>query len=178
MNPSAASDLVTSRQMKALRLVALLELFKGLFVLGVGFGVLSLVHRDAWDVAAALLRFLHVSQDRRYAQVFLDLADQVTDAKLWAIAAGAAVYSTLRFIEAYGLWQARAWAEWVALVLGAFYLPFEVYELVHRITVVRVAVLIVNLAIVLYMLFLRMAKHTRQFENRAESGVGADPSTS
>ncbi|HEV3305705.1 MAG TPA: DUF2127 domain-containing protein, partial [Candidatus Sulfotelmatobacter sp.] len=115
-------------------------------------------HRDAWDVAAALLRFLHVSQDRRYAQVFLDLADHVTDAKLWAVAAGAAVYSTFRFVEAYGLWKARPWAEWVALFLGAFYLPFEVYELLHRITTVRVAALTINLAIVLYMLYLRMVK--------------------
>jgi uncharacterized membrane protein (DUF2068 family) len=158
MNSSAASVLVTSRQIKALRLVALLELIKGLLVLAVGFGGLSLVHRDAWDVAAALLRFFHVSQDRRYAQVFLDLADHVTDAKLWAVAAGAAVYSTLRFIEAYGLWKARAWAEWVALLLGAFYLPFEIYELIRKITAVRVAVLTINLAIVLYMLFLRIVK--------------------
>jgi uncharacterized membrane protein (DUF2068 family) len=160
MNLSEPSNLVTSRQVKALRLVALLELMKGLFVLGVGFGVLSLVHRDAWDVAASLLRFLHVSQDRRYAQVFLDLADRVTDAKLWAIAAGAAVYSTLRFIEAYGLWKARAWAEWFALIFGAFYLPFEVYEIARRITLVRGTVLLVNLAIVLYMLHLRIYERT------------------
>jgi uncharacterized membrane protein (DUF2068 family) len=158
MNSSAASDLATRRQLKALRLVASLELIKGLFVLGVGFGVLSLVHRDAWDVAAGLLRFFHVSQDRHSAQVFLDLADHVTDAKLWLIAGGAAVYSTFRFVEAYGLWKARAWAEWVALLLGAFYLPFEVYELFRRITTARVAVLMINLAIVLYMLFLRIAK--------------------
>jgi uncharacterized membrane protein (DUF2068 family) len=158
MNSSVASDLAISRQLKALRFVAFLELIKGLLVLAAGFGVLSLVHRDAWDVAAGLLRFFHVSQDRRYAQVFLDLADHVTDAKLWAIAAGAAVYSTMRFIEAYGLWKARAWAEWVALLLGAFYLPFEVYELIRRITMLRVAVLMVNLAIVLYMLFLRIVK--------------------
>jgi uncharacterized membrane protein (DUF2068 family) len=158
MKLSDPSDFGISRQIKALRLIALLELVKGLLILAVGFGVLSLVHRDAWDVAAALLRFLHVSQDRRYAQVFLDLADRVTDAKLWAIAAGAAVYSTLRFVEAYGLWKARPWAEWVALVLGAFYLPFEVYELLRRITTVRVTVLMINLAIVLYMLYLRMVK--------------------
>jgi uncharacterized membrane protein (DUF2068 family) len=162
MNLSEPSDLVTSRQVKALRLVALLELLKGLFVLGVGFGVLSLVHRDAWDVAVGLLRFLHVSQDRRYAQVFLDLADRVTDAKLWAIASGAAVYATLRFIEAYGLWKARAWAEWFALILGAFYLPFEIYEITRRITLVRTTVLLVNVAIVLYMLYLRLYARTRE----------------
>ena len=66
-----------------------------------------MVHKDAWDAAEALLRFLHVNPDRHhYAQVFLNLADNVTDAKLWAVAAGAAAYSVVRFVEAYGLWLA------------------------------------------------------------------------
>ena len=78
-------------QIQALRAVALFELGKGLVVLLLGFGVVSLVHRDAWDVAENLLRMLHVSPEHHYAQVFLNLADNVTDAKLWAVAAGALV---------------------------------------------------------------------------------------
>ena len=39
------------RRLKALRAVASVEFLKGLVVLLAGFGVLSLVHRDAWDVA-------------------------------------------------------------------------------------------------------------------------------
>jgi uncharacterized membrane protein (DUF2068 family) len=151
-------------QLRALRAVAIFELTKGAIVLLVGFGMVSLVHRDAWDVAENVLRILHVSQRHHYAQVFLNLADNVTDAKLWAIAAGAAAYSTVRFVEAYGLWIARAWAEWLALVSGTVYLPFEVYELVRRPSLIHAGVLIVNLGIVLYMLFLRVsaqiAEHT------------------
>ena len=91
-----------------------------------GFGAVSMVHKDAWDVAEALLRFLHVNPDHHhYAQVFLNLADNVTDAKLWAMAAGAAAYSIVRFVEAYGLWRERTWAEWFALISGALYVPFE-----------------------------------------------------
>src|SRR5437868_1143273 len=79
------------RRRAALRAVASLELAKGMVVLLLGFGAVSLVHKDAWDAAEALLRFLHVDPDRhRYAQVFLNLADNVTDAKLWAMAGGAA----------------------------------------------------------------------------------------
>ena len=144
-------------QIQALRAVALFELGKGLVVLLLGFGVVSLVHRDAWDVAENLLRMLHVSPEHHYAQVFLNLADNVTDAKLWAVAAGALAYSTIRFIEAYGLWHARAWAEWFALVAGAVYLPFEIYELVRRPSLLHAGVLVANLAIVLYMLFLRLS---------------------
>jgi uncharacterized membrane protein (DUF2068 family) len=149
------------RQLKALRAVASVEFLKGLIVLLASLGVLSLVHRDAWDVAESFLEWLHISPDTHYAQVFLNLADQVTDAKLWGVAIGALAYSSLRFLEAYGLWRERAWAEWLALVSGAIYLPFEIYELVRRPDWIRLGILVVNLAVVLYMVFLRMQARGR-----------------
>lgn len=149
------------RQLKALRAVASVEFLKGLVVLLAGFGVLSLVHRDAWDVAESFLEWLHISPEAHYAQVFLNLADQVTDAKLWAVAIGALAYSSLRFAEAYGLWRERAWAEWLALVSGAIYLPFEIFELVKRPDWIRLLIFLVNLAVVLYMVFLRMQARGR-----------------
>lgn len=150
-----------TNQLRALRAVASVEFLKGLLVLLAGFGVLSLVHRDAWDVAESFLEWLGVSPDTHYAQVFLNLADQVTDKKLWAVAAAALAYSTLRFIEAYGLWGARPWAEWLALVSGAIYLPFEIIELVRRPDGIRLAILLINLAVVCYMAFLRMQERDR-----------------
>src|SRR5713226_7879268 len=120
------------RRLAAIRVVAAVEMVKGLVVLLLGFGAVSLVHKDAWDVAEALLRFLHVDPDHHhYAQVFLNLADNVTDARLWAVAAGATAYSIVRFVEAYGL--------------------------VRRPTPIHLAVLLVNLGIVFYMLYLRLS---------------------
>ncbi len=137
-----------------------MEFLKGLVVLLAGFGVLSLVHRDAWDVAESFLEWLHISPEGHYAQVFLNLADQVTDRKVWAVAIAALAYSTLRFVESYGLWRERPWAEWLAMIAGAIYLPFELFELARKPDWVRLAILLVNLAVVLYMVFLRMqARH-------------------
>lgn len=150
-----------SRQLRALRAVATVEFLKGLVVLLAGFGVLSLVHRDAWDVAESFLEWLHISPDGHYAQVFLNLADQVTDRKVWAVAIGALAYSSLRFAEAYGLWRERPWAEWLALVSGAIYLPVEIYELARRPDFVRLAIFLINLAVVLYMAYLRMQARER-----------------
>jgi uncharacterized membrane protein (DUF2068 family) len=155
-----------NRRRAALRAVASLELAKGLVVLLLGFGAVSLVHKDAWDAAEAVLRFLHVNPDHHhYAQVFLNLADNLTDKKLWALAAGAAAYSVVRFVEAYGLWLERTWAEWFALVSGALYVPFELYEVVRRTTPIHVAVLLINLGIVLYMLYLRLSPQAEAARN-------------
>jgi uncharacterized membrane protein (DUF2068 family) len=159
------------RRRAALRAVASLELTKGLVVLLLGFGAVSMVHKDAWDTAEALLRFLHVNPDRHhYAQVFLNLADNVTDKKLWAVAAGAAAYSIIRFVEAYGLWMQRIWAEWFALISGAIYVPFEAYEVVRRTTLIHVAVLLINLAIVSYMLYLRLLAQAEEARNGQPHG--------
>jgi len=151
-------------QLKALRAVATIEFIKGLIVLLAGFGLLSLVHRDAWDAAEAFLGWLHVSPDRHYAQVFLNLADQVTDSSLWLAAIGALVYSTLRFVEAYGLWWERAWAEWLALISGAIYIPFEIYEILRRVDAIRVTIFLINLAVVIYMVYLRWDARTRSHQ--------------
>ena len=156
-------------QRRVLRAVAALEFFKGVFVVVMGICALALVHKDAWLLAESLLTRLRISTDRRSAQIFLDFADSVTDARLWAAASIAFAYAALRFTEAYGLWKARTWAEWVALVSGALLLPVEVRELFRGITFWRCALLVGNLAIVCYMLYVIL-------ENRRERRNVISPS--
>src|ERR1700691_5870157 len=94
-----------SAQKNLLRAVASFEFIKGIFVLLIGLCAVLLVHKDAWLIAESLLARLHISTDRRSAQMFLDFADRLTDASLWAAAELAFAYSLLRFVEAYGLWR-------------------------------------------------------------------------
>jgi uncharacterized membrane protein (DUF2068 family) len=108
-------------QRRVLRAVAALEFFKGVFVVVMGICALALVHKDAWLIAESLLTRLRISTDRRSAQIFLDFADSVTDARLWDAASIGFAYAALRFTEAYGLWKARTWAEWVAWFPEPFY---------------------------------------------------------
>ena len=97
------------RRRAALRAVASLELAKGLVVLLLGFGAVSLVHKDAWDVAEAVLRFLRVNPDHhRSAQVFLNLADNVTDRKLWPWPPGRLCIRSFASSKPMGLWGAGA----------------------------------------------------------------------
>ena len=139
----------TEKQLAALRAIATFELAKGLVVLLAA-------------VAGSFLQLLHIGRHHHYVAVFLKLADGVTDQKLWLVACGCVAYSTIRFIEAYGLWNARGWAEWFAFAAGAVYLPFEIYELIRKITTIRIGILLLNLIIVFYMLYLRREEHLRK----------------
>jgi len=150
----APADAQHGASLQVLRGIATLELAKGMIVLLAACGVLLLVRReDPWDIADGLLRLLHISPDHHFAQVFLDWADSLTSAKIWTVAAAALSYSILRFLEAYGLWYARAWAEWIALISGSLYLPFEIYKLIHKQNLFHISVFLVNVAIVLYMIY-------------------------
>jgi uncharacterized membrane protein (DUF2068 family) len=151
-------------QRNLLRLVASFEFIKGAFVLLIGLSALLLVHKDAWVIAESVLALLHISTDRRSAQLFLDFADRVTDARLWTAVQLACAYSVLHLAEAYGLWKQRIWAEWVAFVSGTLLLPIEIRSLTRGITVLRSTVFLVNLVIILYMLFVLRAGRRRRRE--------------
>src|ERR1700732_3744452 len=157
------------RQRRVLRTVAVVEFAKGIFVLLMGLSALMLVHQDVWLIAESLLAVLHINSDRHVALVFLDFADNVTDARLWAAAQIAFAYSALRFAEAFGLWKERAWAEWVAFISGTLLLPLEIRELLRGVTLLRSALFLCNLMIVIYMLHLLRAAHLRRRNSTAQA---------
>lgn len=149
-----------SRLSRALRSVALYEAGKGALILLTGPGLLSLLHQDVEYFAVQLLRHLHLNPASRYPHIFLDAAHQLTEPRILLLAAGAAAYSAIRFIEAYGLWQERQWAEWLAALSGGIYIPFEIHELQVRTTALGLGALTVNIAIVLFMLYCMIRRRT------------------
>jgi uncharacterized membrane protein (DUF2068 family) len=143
------------QHIKGVRTVASVELAKGLIVFLAGLGLLTMRHKSIWGIAESLLEFLHVSPYHHYVGVFIDLVARISDVRLWKIAVVACIYVILRFIEAYGLWYALPWAEWMAAITGGIYVPFEADDFIRRPSWLRLAVIVVNLLIVLYMLYLR-----------------------
>lgn len=140
----------------ALRAVAIFEAMKGTLVLLLEFGLLALLGRDFDEVAEGVIRHLHLNPDGHLGHAILQAASKLTDRKLIAIAVAGLVYATVRYVEAYGLWHRRVWAEWFALLSGALYLPWEIYEFGERATPFRALILVSNLAIVTYMLMIRV----------------------
>jgi uncharacterized membrane protein (DUF2068 family) len=147
-----------------LRAVAAFEAFKGLIVLLLLVALLA-VHQRIEDYAEDLLYHLHIDFDRNYAQRILEGASRLSDSPLWTVGIAATLYAMVRFVEAWGLWNRRVWAEWFALLSGALYLPWELMKVAERATWEHVAILCTNIVIVLYMLFIRIrASRSKQAE--------------
>ena len=141
---------------KGVRTVATFEFAKGMVVVLAGLGVFSMRHKDIWGVAESFLEFLHVNPHHHFVGIFIDLVYRVSDVRLWKIAVIASVYVILRFVEAYGLWYIRPWAEWMAIASGSIYIPFEVDDLLRRPDGIRLLIVAINVGIVLYMVMLRL----------------------
>jgi len=62
-------------------------------------------------------------------------------------------YGLLEGVEAVGLWLVKRWAEYLTFIATAILLPFEVYELVNRVSVLKVIGFIINLAVVIYLIW-------------------------
>jgi uncharacterized membrane protein (DUF2068 family) len=145
------------------RIVSLLEAAKGLLVLLTGFGLLTFIHKDLHSAAEQLVRHLHLNPASHYPQIFIDVANHLTDGQLWVMAFSALLYSLVRFVEAFGLWLQRWWAEWFGMLTGVIYIPVEIFEIMRGITWPKVTVLIVNVGIVGYLAYaLYQSKQNRK----------------
>ncbi len=84
---------------------------------------------------------------------WIELALRATQATILGVAAAVGVYGTLQLVESTGLWLMKRWGEYVAVVGTSLFLPLEIYEIVEKLTFLRVGALIVNLFLVFYLIW-------------------------
>jgi len=132
-------------------LIGLFKLLKGIALVVVGIGALRFLHRD---VAGAILHWvdiLRVDPDNRHVHALLDRALRVDRHQLKALSAGTFIYAALFLTEGTGLVMRRRWAEYLTIVTTGGLVPLEIYEIAKHVTAVKIGVLVVNIAIVVYL---------------------------
>lgn len=157
-----------------LRSIAIFESAKGTLVLLAGIGLLSLLHRPGRESAEHLLRHFHLNPAHHYPHIFVDLAANITDARLWLLASGAALYALFHYVEALGLWFQKRWAQWLGAISGGIFLPVEVYELYDRVSWTKGFVFVANLLVVGFLVWrLLSAEKSSGNPSSASSGPAA-----
>lgn len=132
-------------------LIALFKLVKALALIAVGVGALKYLHKD---LAASVLHWidvLRVDPDNRFIQPILAKAFSVTPRQLKELSAGTFFYAALLLIEGIGLLLRKHWAEYFTIITTGALLPLEVYELAKHVTTAKIIVLLINAAIVWYL---------------------------
>src|SRR5882724_8979590 len=135
----------TPKHPRGLMLIAAFKLLKGLALLAVGIAVHMLANEDL------------VAEAQHWVDAF-----RVDPHNLRALSLGTFVYSALFLTEGAGLFLRKRWAEFLTVISTAGLIPLEIYELVHRPTPIRAILLLVNLAVVAYLIFeIRRLSHAK-----------------
>jgi uncharacterized membrane protein (DUF2068 family) len=77
----------------------------------------------------------------------------VSITSLYLVGVAIAAYAVMEGVEAVGLWLGKRWAEYLTFVATIVFVPYEVYELAKGVSGLKVLALVLNLAVVAYLLF-------------------------
>jgi uncharacterized membrane protein (DUF2068 family) len=136
---------------RGLLLVAAYKLVKGLALLALGIGALSLLHRDVAAEAARWIDLLRIDPQNHYIQSLLARIARVDTRKLKELSIGTFLYSGVFLTEGVGLALRKRWAEYLTILTTASLLPLEVYEMAKRFSAAKVVILLLNIAVVVYL---------------------------
>jgi len=138
---------------RGLRLIAAFKLLKGLALVALGIGALKLLHKDVAAVIEHWISIFRVDPHNHFIDLLLAKLSILDDRRLKEFSVGTFAYSAIFFTEGIGLALEKRWAEYFTIITTSSLLPLEVYELVKRVSMGRGIALLINLAVVVYLIF-------------------------
>ena len=136
---------------RGLRLIAAFKLLKCLALLALGIGALKLLHKDVEAIIVHWINVFQVDPHSHYLQLLLEKLSILDDRRLKELSAGTFIYSAIFLTEGAGLAFRKSWAEYLTIITTASLLPLEVYELAKHASIGKVLALVINLAVVIYL---------------------------
>jgi uncharacterized membrane protein (DUF2068 family) len=132
--------------------IAAFKVAQALLFLAIGVGALKLLHKDVGDVISQLADHLRFNPESRLIIFIMDKASLINDRLLRRIGEMGFIYAALDLTEGIGLYFEKAWAEYLTLAITASFLPWEVFEIFRRLTLIRVGLLAANALVLFYLL--------------------------
>jgi uncharacterized membrane protein (DUF2068 family) len=155
-----------------LLLIALFKLTKCVLLVIVGIGAIRLIHRDMADAVEHWVEVLRVDPDNHFIHRIIAKLLAVTPKQLEALSIGTFFYAALLLTEGVGLLLRKYWAEYFTVITTALFVPLELFEIAKHVSVTRIVVLLLNVAIVVYLIN-RIRSHKRA-ESEADGREGAE----
>lgn len=116
-----------------------------------GFGVIRLLHKDVADLLLQVTTALRFDPENRFVNVLLEKSALLSPHRLKEISIALFLYAALDVIEGTGLVLEKVWAEYFTLILTGSFLPWEFYEIIRHVTLLKVVLTVLNLAVFIYL---------------------------
>jgi uncharacterized membrane protein (DUF2068 family) len=143
--------MITSSPHQGLIVIALFKLAKGFVLLFVGAGLLRLVDPEIVTFLTPIVDLLHLHGHSRILHSLLLKITAGSIHQVVLIAYASLLYAVLLMIEGFGLWLEASWAAYMTIISSSIFLPVEFYEVIRHLSVLHVAVLLINIGIVVYL---------------------------
>ena len=124
---------------------------KTIALTALGLTLLFGVHRDPVEVVMRIAQAVHLPVTSRLFDLLVTFAINATRRKELTLAITALGYAVVIAVEGVGLHLRRAWARWFTIGVTGSLIPLEVYEILQRQEPMRVAILVLNVAVVAYL---------------------------
>ena len=145
---------------RGLQLIAAFKLLKGVALLAVGIGALKLLHQNVAALIEHWINVFQVDPHNHFIHKLLEKLSILDDRRLKALSIGTFIYAAIFFAEGIGLALRKRWAEYFTIIVTSSLLPLEVYALAKHASVGEVFALLINLAVVAYLV--RELRRTRE----------------
>ncbi|HET6433300.1 DUF2127 domain-containing protein [Dyella sp.] len=162
LHASRANDATPeSAHRLGLRLIASYKMLQALGLLAAAGAAFHLKRQYNLDRLLGWLAHLSLSESDGIRQQLIELLSTMGPHRFVLIGAVALGYAALFAIEGIGLWMRRHWAEWFTVIATGSLIPVELYEVVQHASALKFAVLLANVAIVIYLARIAMQPHHR-----------------
>ena len=135
-----------------LRLIAGFKFLKALLLISAGIAALGFLNPSWSRTIHGWLRIYSFRIENDMAHRAFAFIARLTPKRAEALGLAVFSYGSLFMVEGAGLWMGRGWAEYLTIIATGLLIPLEIYELIQKISVPRVAALVVNVVIVIYLI--------------------------
>ncbi len=160
---------------RGLWLIAGYKLFKGLILFGLGVGAVKLLHRDMALDVERWADIFRADPGNHYIHRLLEKLSLLDSRKLREFSVGTFIYSALQLTEGTGLLLGKGWAKYFTVISTSVFIPLEIYEIARRVSPAKIAVLLINAAVIVYLVN-ELCRAAPERKNRSASGSLTPPS--
>jgi uncharacterized membrane protein (DUF2068 family) len=134
-----------------IRLIAAERLIRGVLLVIAGIYLVTHSHNDFGRLADRLARAVELDPRRPFLHRIIVRLHDLHASTVLITGLAALFYGVLETVEGTGLWLEKLWAEWLTVIATSLLIPLELYELVHKPSLLKAAGTAVNVAIVAYL---------------------------
>lgn len=144
---------VSGHRDRGLDAIGIFKLLQTLFFFAVGLGIIHLMHKDIGILVKRMATSLRFEPEGSFVNLLMSKLSVVDARRLMQLGAASFAYSVVTLVEGAGLLLHKVWAEYLTLILTILFLPWEIFELVKEATLFRTGLLLLNLMVLGYLLW-------------------------